>query len=68
LGSRAKDEEYHEDCAKSQVIALGLQVQRMKKPDLDVSNEYARNARLKPALLAALPLATLAVGFGLKSS
>ncbi len=43
-------------------------MQRMKKPDLDVSNEYARNARLKPALLASLPLGTLAVGFGLKSS
>jgi hypothetical protein len=40
----------------------------MKKSDLDVSSEYARNARLKPALLASLPLATLAVGFGLKSS
>ncbi len=40
----------------------------MNKGDLDVSNEYARNARLKPAFLVGLPLAMLAAGFGLKSS
>jgi hypothetical protein len=40
----------------------------MSKPDLDFSNEYARNARLKPALLMALPVGLLAAGFGLKSS
>jgi hypothetical protein len=40
----------------------------MTKANLDFSNEYSRNARLKPALLVSLPLATLAVGYGLKSS
>jgi hypothetical protein len=40
----------------------------MSKPDLDFSSEYARNARLKPALLVSLPLLALAIGFGLKSS
>lgn len=40
----------------------------MKGANLDFSNEYARNARLKPALLASLPVALVAVGYGLKSS
>jgi hypothetical protein len=40
----------------------------MSKRDLDFSKEYARNARLKPALLMALPVGLLASGFGLKSS
>jgi hypothetical protein len=40
----------------------------MSKASLDFSNEYARNARLKPALLVSLPLATLTIGYGLKSS
>lgn len=34
----------------------------------DFSDQYARNARLKPALLVSLPVALLAVTFGLKSS
>jgi hypothetical protein len=40
----------------------------MKGGSLDFSNEYARNARLKPALLASLPVGLLALGYGLKSS
>lgn len=40
----------------------------MSGAKLDFSNEYARNARLKPALLVSLPVALLAMTFGLKSS
>jgi len=40
----------------------------MSGAKLEFSNEYARNARLKPALLVSLPLALLAMTFGLKSS
>src|ERR1700733_5702170 len=36
--------------------------------NLDFLNEYSRNARLKPALLASLPVAFIALGYGLKSS
>lgn len=34
----------------------------------DILSEYARNARLKPALLASLPVAFFVLGYGLKSS
>lgn len=40
----------------------------MSAAKLDFSNEYARSARLKPALLVSLPVALLAMTFGLKSS
>ncbi len=40
----------------------------MKGANLDFSSEYARNARLKPALLTSLPVGLLALGYGLKSS
>src|ERR1700722_19433796 len=40
----------------------------MSKGNLDVLNEYVRNARLKPALLAGLPLGMLAASLGLSSS
>src|ERR1700721_1324639 len=40
----------------------------MRGGNLDFSNEYASNARLKPALLASLPVGLLALGYGLKSS
>jgi hypothetical protein len=40
----------------------------MSKTDLDFSNEYVRNTRLKPALLVSLPLMAVAIAYGLKSS
>lgn len=40
----------------------------MAKGDLDFSNEYARNARLKPAFLVALPVAALAAAWGRSAS
>lgn len=36
--------------------------------NFDFLDEYSRNARLKPALLASLPVALIVLGYGLKSS
>jgi hypothetical protein len=47
-------------------MATGLA--EIKASSLDFSSEYSRNARLKPALLASLPIGLLALGYGLKSS
>ena len=63
---QARDENITESGRKVKIIS-GVKV-GMTKANLDFSNEYSRNARLKPALLVSLPLATLAVGYGLKSS
>jgi hypothetical protein len=38
------------------------------KGDFDISSEYSRNARLKPAFLVAVPVAALAASWGLSGS
>jgi len=38
------------------------------KSDFDISSEYARNARLKPAFLVGLPVAAVAASWGLSAS